>query len=162
MDQIKFYRFVIAGLLLLNLFVLAFFLFTQTEPRPNRAPRGTSFQAEVPGILELDSTQQLIFNDLADRHSQQTTNINQQQQALLLPYFESIADSSVDLDTEFALTQFQKLEREKLVITRQHFLEVKSILAPQQIPLFKILMERITDRVVRQEKKRRPRPKDFK
>lgn len=156
MNQIKFYRFVMVGLLLLNMFVLAFFLFNQSDPRPNRPPRNPSFQEEVPQMLELDSAQQLIFDDLADQHNKQISTINQQQQALLLPYFGSIASDSAAETNEFVLTQFQALERKKLEITYQHFVAVKNILSPQQIPLFKILMGKITDRIVMQRKKSRP------
>ncbi|MEM6342991.1 MAG: hypothetical protein AAF927_03890 [Bacteroidota bacterium] len=162
MNQIKFYRLVIAGLLLLNILVLAFFLLIQSEPRPDRAPRPAGFQTEVPRLLELDSTQQLTFDDLAEQHNQQVAAINLQQQELLLPFFESIADSSLDFDNELIQTQFQQLELEKLVVTRQHFIDVKNILYPQQFPLFKDLMRKITDRVVGKRNKNRPRPKDFK
>ncbi len=162
MTQIKFYRLLVAGLLLLNILVLAFFLFNQSEPRPERGPRAAGFQAEVPRILELDSAQQLTFSALAEQHNQQIAAINEEQQKLLLPYFESIADSSVDLENELVQTRFQQLELEKLIVTRQHFIEVKNILNPPQYPLFDALMEKITDRVVGNRNKKRPRPKDFK
>lgn len=161
MNHLKFYKLAIGGLVLLNIGVLTFFLLAKTSARPPHPPRNNNFQEEVPSILDLNDEQRATFYDLADQHEQQIRTINNEQQKLLHPYFESIADSSIDLDTTFVLNQFQQLERRKLATTRQHFLKIKGLLNEDQLPRFEIVMEKALGRIISGKKKHRPPPKDF-
>lgn len=161
MNQIKFFKFTICGLILLNIFTLGFFLLTKPNQRGHPPLPNKGFKDEVASILDLNNEQQSIFNEFAEQHEQQIRTINEQQEKLLLPYFENIVNPSIELNTELVPTQFQQLQRQKLVLTRQHFIKTKELLNKKQLPEFKVFMERVTEKIVVKRKNKPPRPKDF-
>lgn len=159
MSQFKFYKYATWSLLFLNIAVLAFFILTKPKPLPR--PTSKDFQAEVIEILRLNRQQVSTFKALAETHNQKMSSINEQQQKLLPPYFESLTDLSKDIDEDNILNQFQQLEREKIAVTYQHFQEIKSILDEEQLPHFEELIGGLVDRFLLNKKKGPPPPKDF-
>lgn len=159
MTQLTFYKYAIGGLVLLNIAVLTFFLLTKPKP-PHHAPPH-HFQAEIIDILDLDKQQAATFKTLAKEHHQQMKSIKEQQQQLLLPYFESLTNSAEDIDKEKILNQFQQQEREKIEVTYQHFEEVKKLLNKKQLSHFKQLMKKFIDKLLFDKQKKTPPPKDF-
>lgn len=155
MSQLKFYKYATWGLLFLNIAVLAFFLLTKPKP-PHHSPN--DFQSEVIEILNLNSQQKSTFRKLAEAHNQKMKSIIEQQQKLLPPYFESLADSSSNIDKEAILNQFQQMEREKIEVTYQHFQDIKLILDENQLPHFEKLIGRLVDKLLLNNKKNPPPP----
>lgn len=153
MDQIKFYKFAIYGLILLNVLVLGFFLLSSSKQEMNRPRPHHNFETEVAGFLEFTSDQQVVFDQSHDRHEKQMRRINQEEEELLLSYFDNIANPTEEMDSALVITQFQQLQRQKLVLTQQHFLEIKSILNTDQLVDFESLMRRVAERIVSRRKK---------
>lgn len=153
MDQIRFYKFAIYGLILLNIVVLGFFLLSSPKRGLHRPRPDSNFQAEVVDMLKFTNDQQIVFDQSHDRHEKQMRRTNQEEEKLLLSYFDNIASPSSELDTALFFTQFQQLQRQKLRLTQQHFLEIKAMLNEEQLPDFKRLMERVTERIVTRRKK---------
>lgn len=147
MDQFKFYKYAIAGLILLNIAMIVFFIFTKPkhEPRPPR--ESNDFQAEIERILDLSSQQRSEFKGLADDHNLKIKSINEQQQKLLPSYFETLTRPSDQTNKDSILSRYQQLERQKLEVTYQHFQDIKSMLNDEQIPQFKEFMKILIDRI---------------
>jgi len=167
MNQVKFYKLAIGGLLLLNLAVLAFFIIT--KPKPHRGgphhhhePSQHGFEPEAITILDLDEEQISNFKNLANNHAHKMTSITENQQKLLLPYFESISDPVIEVDNDQTLNLIQKLELEKIQATRQHLLDVKNLLNKDQQSRFNKFAEKIIAKILKQGKKKPLPPKDFK
>ncbi|MBK8500902.1 MAG: hypothetical protein IPL46_01130 [Saprospiraceae bacterium] len=158
MSQLKFYQYATWSLLFLNIAVLAFFFLTKPKPPHHKSPG--DFQSEVIEILHLSSRQVSTFRELAYEHHEKMKSINGRQQRLLLPYFGNLADSASGLNEEDVLTQIQQLEREKMQETYQHLLEIKNLLDDVQVPRFKDFLRIFTDRILMNENKNQPPPKD--
>lgn len=153
MAQIKFYKLAIYGLIFLNLFVLGFVWLSSPQDRQDR-PRPTNrFQEEVEDILVFTSEQQSIFDQSHDRHEREMRRINQEEEQLLLSYFDNIANPAGELDTARVFSRYQYLQRQKLILTQAHFSEIKEILNQDQLPGFQKLMERVAERIVSKRKK---------
>jgi len=150
MSQLKFYKYSIWALLLLNVGVLAFFFLTKPHPPHHASPN--NFQSEVVEILGLNNQQAANFKKLAEDHMHKTRSINEQQEKLLPPYFKSLTDLSKNIDKDRILDEFQQLERKKIEVTYQHFQDIKSILDENQLPQFEGFMNTFIERILTQGK----------
>ena len=163
MKMLQFYKFAALGLFILNLARIAFFLMTKPKPRPPQHNNNTTraFLPQAIKMLHLNEEQEAFFNQSAKAHNQKMEAITKQQQKLLVPYFQTLTDSSKNIDTAMVLSQFQQLEVDKITSTHQHFQDVKSILKPEQQPDFKSFMNKALDILLFNKKKNPPPPKDF-
>lgn len=157
MKQIQFYKYAIAGLVLLNLALIGFFILS--KPLPPQPLHG-DFGIQAPRILHLNAEQRKAFRFSADSHHRKMQALSLRQKELLAHYFQQIVDSS-QTDNALLLQKAEQLEREKIEITYQHFEEVKSILKPEQLPYFKEFMQAVLDVMSTNSKKNAPPPKDF-
>lgn len=158
MSQLTFYKYASLSLLLLNVAIIGFFLLTKPAPPPRAG--GENFQDEVIEMLSLNEEQVTSFRAFAQEHKQKMTGINEQQKKLLRPYFESLANPSIEVDQTDALSQFQQLEREKIEVTYQHFQDLKAILDEAQLTHFERFIRRYVDVILAGGQKRSPPPKD--
>lgn len=164
MNQVKFYKIAIWILLFLNILAIGLLLLSINTTHPSIPPRDHNLQKEIVRILNLDDAQQAKFYALAKQHEMQIRLINDQEHQLLLPYFENIGKGVESEDTAnnaLVLSQAQELNRKKLVLTRQHFIEIKSLLNDTQLDDFKELMKIVSTRIVIGKKKNPPPPQDF-
>ena len=143
MNQNKYYQYIILGLVALNLIVLAVFLLAESQPRYRQSP--INIRSEIIEILDLNDEQVFHFHDLADEHKRKMRDIDRRQARLLLPYFESLADSSGEIDKDSLLYQYQLSEKEKVEVTYQHFQEIKKLLNEDQLSDFHEFMDRVID-----------------
>jgi len=143
MNQNRIYQYIILGLVVLNLIVLAVFLLAESQPRYRQSPK--NIRSEVIEILRLNDDQIFHFHDLADEHKRRMKDIDRRQARLLLPYFESLADSSGEIDKDSLLNHYQLSEKEKVEVTYQHFQEIKKLLNEDQLSEFNEFMDRVID-----------------
>ena len=153
MSQVKFYKSATWALLFLNIAILSFF-FLNFPPPPHHS--SNKFQSEVIELLDLNSQQESVFLNFANDHHQKIKAIEEQQQKLLPPYFESLADSSKKIDEKSLLNEYKKLEEEKIKVTYLHFQDIRSILNENQAPSFKALIRQFVDRLLLNNKKNSP------
>jgi len=156
MNQIKFYKLAIGCLILLNILIVAFFLFRNLGPKPLRGPSKNTFQKEISRTLNLDAEQQLKFDALVEQHEKEILSINKEEQKILIPYFENIGSSTHASDTTALasiLSKSQQLQKQKLAVSLQHFTEIKSLLKENQLDDFEIVMERVAERMLLGKKK---------
>jgi hypothetical protein len=159
MKQFQLYKYATWTLLVLNLALIAFFVFTKPQPPPNRG--GKKFSEKAVDILKLDGQQQDRFLQAAKQHNQQMETINGQQQDLLKPYFNSLINTDQQVNSDTLLQQIQQLERNKIESTYRHFQEVKSMLNSEQQAGFEEFVNHALEIILLDKKKNPPPPKDF-
>ncbi len=139
MTQLKLYQYAAWGLLVLNLSMVAFFFLTKPTP-PDRAD-GQQFRNKAVNILQLDEQQEAAFSKLAMAHAEEMRRLMKSQQDLLKPYFDHLLTENDAVNPDSILLQYQQLEKEKLVVTYQHFEDIKGILKEEQKGNFPKFME---------------------
>ena len=152
MKLFQLYKYAALGLLVLNISMIAFFFLTAPPPRPhpNNNEKG-------PLRMILDKQQDKSFLSLAKQHKEEMIDLNRQQRALLLPYFNRIIDPSIKINSDSLLTQVQALEQKKIESTYLHFQDIKTILRPEQYPDFEKFVEQAIGRILLGQEKR-PKP----
>lgn len=156
MKNLRFYIYATWGLLILNLTMVAFFFLTAPPPSQGTHKRGE----KAVDILKLDKQQDESFILLATQHMQQMDDFNDEQRNLLKPYFNTLIDQSKSVDSDIILNQIQSLERKKIESTYQHFQEVKTILNPSQHLDYEYFIEHAIRKILIDQKKNPPPPKD--
>lgn len=146
MEQVKFYKYAMIFLAILNVSMVAFFLITK--------PKGKPDNRNVIGILELDKTQKETFFQYAEAHKTLMNDFNKAQKAVLKTYFQTLTDTTNIAITDSLLTEVQALEREKIESTYEHLKEVKTILNEEQKPHFQKFMNRVYKMILAESKKR--------
>lgn len=159
MNQVKFYKYGIWVLVVLNIAVLAFFVMLKPQSRHHSLQR--NLRSEVIEMLHLNTHQTTQLHKAAEKHNQKMKEINDRQFRLLSPYFTSLTTSSENGDKESLLNEYQQLEREKIEATYQHFEEIKDFLNIDQMPYFEEFIRETTDRILLGRKKNPPPPKEF-
>ncbi|GAB5554837.1 MAG: hypothetical protein Sapg2KO_44280 [Saprospiraceae bacterium] len=159
MDLTKIYKYIILGLVGLNVAILVFFL--KPKPRPRHQPPNGNFQSEVIEMLHLNNQQASTLRVLADGHKQQIEKINERQGSLLISYFESLDDTLERVNKDSLLNHFQQSEKEKIEMTYQHFQDIKELLNDEQLPYFELFMSKTTERLLLNRTRRSPPPRNF-
>ncbi len=154
MKTLQFYKYATFILLALNIGLIIFSFVGR--PKGNRGEP----QLRATETLDLDETQNELFLASAKRHITQVRSISEEQKELLMPYFNSIADATLEVDEDSILKAVEQLERNKIAQTHQHFSEIKSILRDDQIDDFKGFMDRILGKLLDTKKINPPPPKD--
>ncbi len=148
MGQLKFYKYAAGILLLLNVSMLVFFFLTR-PPHHGRGPMaGEKFKGRALKLLNLEATQYDHFLSYAEAHNQSIEAIKAEQQVLLKPYFESIADTAKVVDKGAVLAKVEALERQKVEKTYEHFTEVKNMLNTEQKANFPQFMNSALEKVL--------------
>ena len=153
MQPLQFYKYAAGLLLLLNIGVVLFMWMNKPKHPPHR------LQYRVIDLLQLDEEQEVKFKGFAKIHSEKALVIDSLQQALLLPYFNSLVDTTISINIDTALHHVQILERQKIEQTYLHFQDVKHLLRPEQQDNYKEIMNLLLNRLFSKMEKRGNRPK---
>ncbi len=145
MTQLKFYKFLALGMLLLNLAMIAFFLLTKPSHRHKR--KGHS-NKNAKAILQFDDQQKETFHQLVREHKQLMKDYNEQQKDLLQTYFDPLISENTFSNKDSLLHQTQIIERKKIESIDQHLQDVKSILREDQKENFKPFVNHLLRRIV--------------
>lgn len=164
MRQIQFYKYATWGLLLLNLVMVAFFLLNKPKrlPPPRDGGRAAEITArdgigKTSDILKLEGQQQDVFSNYAEQHIRQMEGFDKQQRNLLKLYFNTLIDSTGNIDADSLLVQASQLELKKIETTYQHLQDIKSILKPDQQAYYEAFMGQIL-RILLSEQNNSPPP----
>jgi periplasmic protein CpxP/Spy len=156
MNKLKIYQWATLGLLLLNLAILCFFVFTKPIP-----PKGINPKLVANQEMDLTNEQHKLFLASAEKHKQQITALENQQETLWQSYFKTLSIANVTTENDTIILQLQSIEKQKIEITSTHFSEVKAFLKPYQYKGFSIFLQHLLDRNFKKEKNISPPPKDF-
>ena len=139
MAKLKVYQFIALGLLVLNLVLLSVIVFA-----PARADNSPQRAIDTIG---LDAEQQERFLDYAHAHQDEMRKYNAEQNALLETYFRQLTtDDAANPGPPPAAVQ--GIERQKIVSTYQHFLEVKKLLRPEQEKNFPVFVDAVLQQIL--------------
>lgn len=159
MKQLNFYKYTTLALILLNLSIIAFFVFTKPHP-PNMPPKmehgGHEFKNHIVDVLHLDEVQFEKFEQSAKKHSEIMDVINQQEHKLVKEYFQKLGSSNQDLPNDSILIKLEIIDKKKLVSTYKHFEEVKSILNKDQEKYFEKFLNEAMILLIPDNKKQPP------
>jgi len=160
MKELTFYKYTTIGLIVLNISILGCILLIKRPPPPHPKPKN-NFQEEMIKVLDLNNKQQSIFRELAKQHKKKIRKINEQQEILLVPFFQNITNPSIELDTVLVLRQFEQIQRQKLALTQRHLISIKELLHEDQLDDYKIFTNRVLEGILAKKKNNIPQPKDF-
>ena len=119
-------------------------------------PPPKDIKSELAEILNLDDQQVIAFENLADEHNKQLLSIKSKQRDLIVPYFDSLIDSTLVIDEDSTFTRYQKLEREKLNVTYDHLLAIQDLLHQNQMKNYQEFIRVFKDKVLIKKSPRRP------
>ncbi|MFT5617158.1 MAG: hypothetical protein ACI85I_000374 [Arenicella sp.] len=94
MTQLKLYKWGLGLMVLLNVGMISFFLFTKGKPPRHERIEG-NFQKRAIEMLELDEEQANLFFKLAKEHSQQMEELSEQQSVILENQFGGLLKSEL-------------------------------------------------------------------
>jgi len=132
MKPIQFYKGAFFVMLLLNITNLLFIAFGPHHPPPNHTrTHPHAFLQQAIQMLGLDAEQEILFKESAQKHSSSTKAIEEQQEKVGQEYFHTLLETNDEVEDSL-VHQLQQLEKDKIVITYEHFEEVKTLLNPNQ------------------------------
>ncbi|MCP9236282.1 hypothetical protein [Lewinella sp. JB7] len=149
MNKLQAYRWATAGLLIVNLVLLAVVFF---GPAPRGGPHASARE-----ILGLDDDQHAEFLRLAGTHRQNMQALNDRQTQLLRTYLEQLATVS---DVPPVPGEVCSVETEKVRLTYRHLNDIKQLLTAEQMTAYPVFIEDILQRILLQQEKNPPPPKD--
>ncbi|MGB1243425.1 MAG: hypothetical protein ACPG49_12935 [Chitinophagales bacterium] len=161
MKPIQFYKSAFFVMLLLNIGTLLFIASGPHHPPPNhREANQHGFLQRAIDILGLEAEQEKSFKESATKHNTATKALEARQEKAAKGYFHTILEADNVLEDSLLL-QLQQLEKDKIVLTYQHFEDVKALLKPSQQANFSNFLERALQILIINSKNNSPPPKDF-
>lgn len=159
MEQVKFFKLAILGLVLLNVCVVGFLLLSKPKP-PHRPTPGKGIRYEITDIFNFSVEQTKSFHHLADEHHKTIKSIEERQKTLASKYFEGLTHSMSDVDKQEIITELQSLEGNKIEETYLHLEEIKELLDEGQQVHFQEFMDKVSQKILGSQKKGPPKSKD--
>jgi hypothetical protein len=145
-------------MVLINVVLIGFMV-----ARPKMPPRGKPVDLKniISEKLNLDEEQQETYFELAKNHGELMAEIEQKQKPLIRDYFSFLKSEDQNFSTQDSLlTEINILESEKLIMTYNHFEQLKEICNPSQQVLFEEIIGDLIQDLLGIQKKRLPRPRD--
>ncbi len=158
MNKLSFYRTAAIVLLIINLSVIGFFIFTKGgDGHPHN--RKAEFKHQVVKILELDKEQEKLFSESAEKHNEMMMNLNKKQSHILQEYFKGLNDGINEAEKADFISEYNELETKKITGTYAHFEEVKNSLKPEQMRAYKGFVEKAVSRLLSKNSEMPPPPR---
>ena len=127
----KLYKIGFFGLLVINIGLVALFIF---KPKPHMRQRGA--REQISEKLAFSDEQEKQFGEMVKIHRQAIREIMEEERTLVRSYFEQLSITTGSEDKELLLRQIMKLKKDKIVLTYHHFEELKSICNEDQLAKF--------------------------
>ncbi len=138
MKEVKFYKSATLILIVLNLVIVACFIFGR--PKPPGPGQHPPFAHRATELMKLDETQLAQFEELVKIHREDMESLNGLQKELLDSYFKNIYDAKNAPSNDYQLKKLQTIEGQKVESTYRHFEEIKALLQPEQLDGFEQFM----------------------
>ena len=157
MNSLRFYKTASVVLLLLNVAMLTFFFLTRPKPHMSREDG----KKMIISSLKLNKQQHTKFVSLANTHLRQLEQYDEQQRALLRPYFNRLVQGQIGTDSKDAILDILTLERGKIESTYKHLQDVQNLLKPEQIKGFDEFVQKAVGRILYHKNNKALPPKEF-
>ncbi len=148
----------VAALLVLNLGIMTYLFVSHRPPSESeeKPPKGKKIDDLFITQLRLSETQQEQFKSLRLEHRSAMQKCDAEYRGLVEQYFSLLLGTTLDTVRRDSLQKLLvSIHSQKIFITLQHFIALKSICSPEQQPLFEQLIPELS-RVLTQPP-RRPR-----
>lgn len=146
MTKLQFYKYGMWLLLLINVGLIAFILFS---PKPPKSAGSHQFMKEVVQLLQLDTAQEETFGRLAQGHKEKMNSLDKQIKKEVAPYFLSVTKGGLT-DQDSIQDIMAGLERQKIIETYKHFEDVNEILKPEQKKHFERFVSQALNIIMRE------------
>lgn len=152
MNRLHFYKYAAITLLVINIIGLTFLMLS------HKPPKGQTLEKRADEIMNFDKMQHQAFLKMAGDHKILIDSINNQQRAVLKPFFKTLSNPDDQINKDSLTALALKLEKSKIESTYLHFEEIKSILHPEQIPAYQVFIDQAINRILI-NKQNRPKPR---
>lgn len=150
MDKLRFYKYATLGLVLLNIFILVFFIVIVGPPG-----RGGMGRARAMDLLKMNKAQNESFEVSVVKHEERLDDFSKEQRKIVEAYFLRLINDDSKINADSLEQKLAALEVQKIQSTYQHFEEVKSSLSEEQIEHFDTFMRKVLNRGIGPAKKNR-------
>ena len=132
------------------------------RPPPPNHNGGSShgFLETAINMMGLDTEQEVIFRESADKHNTTTQAIEKQQAKAAKEYFHTLLETNETMEDSL-IHQLQQLEKDKIVTTYEHFEEVKTLLKSNQQANVPEFLDKALQMWIIDAESNRPPPKVF-
>ncbi|MEQ9100080.1 MAG: hypothetical protein RIF36_15645 [Imperialibacter sp.] len=134
----KMYRIGFLILLVINVVLVILFL---VGPKPPKHQSG--IKDEIGRELGFTNEQKAMFDEMATAHREAILDLEKQEQELVRLFFEQLGSENISSDKEALLEQMLQLEKDKIMVTYDHFAALKQICTEEQQLRFDDVMRRI-------------------
>ncbi|MEM9680503.1 MAG: hypothetical protein AAF901_09285 [Bacteroidota bacterium] len=119
--------------------IMAGFLFNQGPPHVPLK----DIKEKISDELQLNNSQKSKFYAMAKSHRNSMIEIGQSEKELLRAYFDYLMNETGPISRGDLLTQVGVLGKKKVLLTYEHFEELKSLCTDEQLPRFNNVMDEI-------------------
>ena len=138
------FKYATVGLFIMNIGLLSFIYIGHTSPRHDGRNHLNAHEQ-----LNLNDQQHDSFLKLVQSHHDKISIINKEQQSLLKKVLIDQGDDLDQITSEALLHEYSTLEIDKIINTKQHFTDIKSILSESQYADFEIFRESVLSKILK-------------
>lgn len=132
------YRIGFFVLLVINIALLVIFTMRPEMPMQQRG-----LKDEISRELNFTEEQKAMFDKMAENHHEAIRELEKQEQELLRSFFQQLSLDYSKENKEAQLEHILQLEKDKIIVTYNHFEELKEMCNEEQLKRFDRVMERI-------------------
>lgn len=158
MKVTDFYKYVMWGLLVLNLLLIAFLVWNKPPKHKGEGP-GPLFKNKIIEQLKLDDEQQKEFLISVSNHIDKMESLVEQKEESLKIYFGTMSGESTQEQAQVAIENVEGLERNMVEATYIHLSEIKSLMKPEQESEFEQFKDEILQNIMPSRKNKSPKPR---
>lgn len=160
MSKLKLLTLAVIGLVALNLVVIGFLLFGGHNPRiPERLREQNGPKNIIIDRLQFDPNQAKQFKKLIDTHSQLIEALDDSLLMAKIDLYQTLVQEDVALK-DFLVRKLGAIQQKIEETHYQHFLEIKALCKPEQLPAFNQLALQLAN-IFDQKRKNMPPPREL-
>lgn len=139
----KMYRIGFFALLTINIALMVLFVLGPKPPRPEGGGPESGIKDEISRELGFTEAQKARFDEMAINHREAIRSLEDRERKLIKTFFEQLASTNANGNKEEQLQEILQLERDKIMVTYNHFEELRGICNEEQLTRFDKVMERV-------------------
>jgi len=134
----KIYKIGFFILLIINIGLVVLFVLGPKPPRPE-----SGIKNEISRELGFTEEQKAAFEQMAMSHREAIRKLDQQERQLVGSFFNQLSQPQPNEPNEELLQEIMQLEKDKIMITYNHFEELKGLCSEEQRVRFDRVIQRI-------------------
>jgi hypothetical protein len=134
----KMYKIGFFILLIINIGLVVLFVLGPKPPRPE-----SGIKNEISREMGFTEEQKAAFEQMAMNHREAIRKLDQQERQLVGSFFNQLSQPQPNEPNEELLQEIMQLEKDKIMITYNHFEELKGLCSEEQRVRFDRVIQRI-------------------